>query len=87
MWSVYARDSRSGGQTILLHRELFYPHLWYCNPRIIDIYLYSRFDKIIDLFAVPLALPVVFAALEDCLKKLYFLITGPTSEKTASAAK
>jgi len=27
MWSVYARDSRSGGQTILLHRELFYPHL------------------------------------------------------------
>lgn len=57
------------------------------TPRIIDIYLYSRFDKIIDLFAVPLALPVVFAALEDCLKTLYFLITGPTSEKTASAAK
>ena len=51
------------------------------TPRIIDIYLYSRFDKIIDLFAVPLALPVVFAALENCLKTFYFLITGPTSEK------
>ena len=81
MWSVYARDSRSGGQTILLHRELFYPHLWYCNPRIIDIYLYSRFDKIIDLFAVPLALPVVFAALEDCLNLHILQLPVPPAKK------
>jgi hypothetical protein len=51
------------------------------TPRIIDIYLYSRFDKIIDLFAVPLALPVVFAALEDCLNLHILQLPVPPAKK------